>query len=748
MKKRTFAMNIVIVVLLSALFVGCGKNNDIDETTAEKKVYKAQYHDFTLDENEYISSEVLVGDTLYMLNQSYHQESGTMTAKLQKMKLTDYSVTSYPLELEEKYMILGLAVGDEGIWFSTQYTEWDENYEKLKKASYMLMYCDFEGNVLKTIDITDDVNAKMEENYAAYIPNIAEDEQGNVVITNCESFIMAYDKEGNKVADITENSYGNGFVVSESGEVYYSYMDSASWQQKLSYVDTKENKLGENILNTEIHNAYNMYMGAEQTIWLIEGNSLNSYDIQTKKKTEVLNWLDYDVNGDKIDYFGCTDEGKFVTVLVDYEQEKTIYEIVILEESEGEVIDKVTLTYATFGTDSEVTDAIIRFNKNSEKYRIQVKDYADYDDYETSMSAYNQAILDGTAADIVNVQWSDYKSYARKGLYADLGKLMDNDSDIRREDYFENVLKAYEVDGKLCAIPVSFSINTLTGKSSVWGTENGIEMKEIEQMIRNTPKDVVLMDYITKNSWLYVALQGTMDHYIDWTTGNCSFDSEEFISLLEIANTFPSEYDYDEEAMNAMEKYQSEKVLLENSSYYAIADYQITKALFGEKVTAIGYPGAAGNGGAIGNSGNLLAISDQCQYMDGAWEFIKYMLSEDYQTNHIYFGNPIHKGAFEKKLEEAAEAEYYTNEKGEKVESPKMTYGWDNVEISVYHATEEDMKEYREIVEGAVILASYDEGIMTMITEEVEPFFAGQKNAKDVASIIQSRVKIYVNENR
>ena len=36
----------------------------------------------------------------------------------------------------------------------------------------------------------------------------------------------------------------------------------------------------------------------------------------------------------------------------------------------------------------------------------------------------------------------------------------------------------------------------------------------------------------------------------------------------------------------------------------------------------------------------------------------------------------------------------------------------------------------------------------TIINEEVASFWAGQKSASDVAGIIQSRVEIYVNENR
>ena len=35
-----------------------------------------------------------------------------------------------------------------------------------------------------------------------------------------------------------------------------------------------------------------------------------------------------------------------------------------------------------------------------------------------------------------------------------------------------------------------------------------------------------------------------------------------------------------------------------------------------------------------------------------------------------------------------------------------------------------------------------------MITEEAEAFFKGQKTAKEVADIIQSRISMYVKENK
>ena len=42
----------------------------------------------------------------------------------------------------------------------------------------------------------------------------------------------------------------------------------------------------------------------------------------------------------------------------------------------------------------------------------------------------------------------------------------------------------------------------------------------------------------------------------------------------------------------------------------------------------------------------------------------------------------------------------------------------------------------------------YNEAISNIISEEAGAYFSGQKSARDVASVIQSRVQVYVNENR
>ena len=99
-------------------------------------------------------------------------------------------------------------------------------------------------------------------------------------------------------------------------------------------------------------------------------------------------------------------------------------------------------------------------------------------------------------------------------------------------------------------------------------------------------------------------------------------------------------------------------------------------------------------------------------------------------------------------MESAMEKEYYVDEHGNKVETAKMSYVLSDLEIDIYAATKEEVAEYRKIIEGATVLANYEKEILVMVEEEAEAFWDNKKSAEEVAEIIQSRVKIYVNESK
>ena len=58
------------------------------------------------------------------------------------------------------------------------------------------------------------------------------------------------------------------------------------------------------------------------------------------------------------------------------------------------------------------------------------------------------------------------------------------------------------------------------------------------------------------------------------------------------------------------------------------------------------------------------------------------------------------------------------------------------------------MDQIRELLETTTKMADYDNSIIQIVTEQAAPFFEGQKSAEEVAKLVQSKVNIYVNEQR
>ena len=58
------------------------------------------------------------------------------------------------------------------------------------------------------------------------------------------------------------------------------------------------------------------------------------------------------------------------------------------------------------------------------------------------------------------------------------------------------------------------------------------------------------------------------------------------------------------------------------------------------------------------------------------------------------------------------------------------------------------MQQIRELIETTTKMADYDNAIINIVTEQSALYFAGQKSAADVAKLVQSKVNIYVNEQR
>lgn len=604
-----------------------------------------------------------------------------------------------------------------------------------------------DGSVLSNVDI----KGIFDNAENAYVQYLAVNAEGTIFLS-ADSKIYAIDKEGKKLFDISVDTWINNMFVSKEGDIYVTMYGNEGMEVRP--VDTQTRSLGTALEGELVSNSlgYNSfyYKGINESLLIGSDSKVETYDFATDTKTELFHWLDVDLNRDDIQAFGELSDGRFWVLLNDRSGETNSFSLTYLTKTKAsEVVQKTELVYGTLWMDQDVRKNIINFNKTNDTYRITVKEY-NTDDYTTGLTNFNTDLTSGSGPDLINIAYIDFGQYAAKGVFEDLYPYMEKDG-IQRENYLENVFKAYEEDGKLYGIlPQFYVTSTLAKASKVSG--NGWTLSEMLDFVeKNNPENI--FQYGSRYSIFYYCIYNTIDEFINWETGECFFNGDDFIRVLEFANQFPEEADYSQQEEGTSSMIRSDKILLMQTSISSVQEYQMMNGLFGEEVNYVGYPNSERKGNMIQPTGGSMAINAKSENKDGAWEFIKSFLSEEYQNSLVRennsWGFPVSKAALEKQFKQDMTPEYYEDENGNKIEQTKTTWGYDDFEIEIYAATQEEIDAVREIITSAERIAgSTNEELINIITEETAPFFKGQKTAKETADIIQNRIQIYVSENR
>lgn len=723
-----------------AALAGCGDKGKEGSSQKENGgsgkdyVYTAEYQSVDIKD---MGNMTVNNDTVYFVEGNYNEETEEYKQTVKSIKIGETEPSEIPITLETNSYMNSLYVDTDGNFLTVLNVTEGEGENSIQK--YFLKRYGMDGTELTSVDISD--LGKDEEYF--YIQYMAVDSESNIYLTSGESCIWILDKDGNQIGKISTENWINSMFTLPNGKVAVSYWGNEG-NAVLSEIDAAAKSFGKNYKN--VPDANNGYVaGGENTIIGSNGNYVYSYDISNETSEELFSWINCDINGDNIRSVFMMEDGRIFAVSQDWSEEETKTEFIYLtKKPAAEVTQKETLTLGSMYVDTNVKKNVIQFNKTNEKYRIEVKEYAT-DDWEAGLSQLNNEIVSGNGPDIIDLSFGNAQLYIAKGILADLTPYVD--ADLNRGDYVEKAFNAYENDGKLYGIVPAFSVLTVMGKTSDVGEQQGWTIDDVMALIDSKPEGTELFAYCSKDTILYYMCNMSMDSFINWETGECTFNDGYFEKVLEFANRFPKEVEYNEDDESVPSRIQSGKLLLQEIGISDMQSYQMYKEMFGEPVTFIGFPSNGGTGSYINTSG-ALGINAKTAHMDGAWEFLKSFLTEEYQTEDVQWNFPVLRSALDAKFEEDMTPEYTEDENGQQIEQPKTTWGYDDFEVEIYAAKQEDVDAVKALIDSVDGVVNNSEEISNIITEEAAAFFEGQKSAKDVADIIQSRVKIYVNENR
>lgn len=559
-----------------------------------------------------------------------------------------------------------------------------------------------------------------------------------------------------EIASVINRS--DSILSREDGSLLVLYRDENDYTNLFSAAyDIVTNTLGEaTAMPTSLSwNGYSgMSVGTAHDLIFSSTSGVYSYTLGAAETTLLMNYVNSDVNISSFDGMVEIDDKSFFGVYrEDYSGNIEAGLFTYVDPSE--IADRAVIVMAGNYINSSYKQRVIEFNRSNEEYRIVLKEYDSYnsyDDYNAGYTQLNNDIVAGGMPDILLADASlPVDNYVAKGLLADISKLISEDEELSQTEFLQNVWDAYSVNGKLYYVIPRFAVVTMAAKTELVGDGSDWSMEKLKSVLAGMGENAQAIGEVTRNDFMNLAMQFCGSDFIDVETGKCNFNSDDFIAMMEFAKTLPEEINWDDISNDYWSSYEAQyrdnKTLLMQLyvSDFSNLGYQLNGYLGGE-FTLVGFPTQTGNGAYI-NAYDTMVLSAKSSVLDGAWEFVRYYLTDEYQEN-LSYGLPVNKKIFQEKSEQATKRPTYTDwATKEEIEYDQTMY-INGEEIVIPPLSEEQLKQLLDYMETVNTKHYYNESVLNIINEEMGSFYSGQKSAADAAAVIQSRVQIYVDESR
>ena len=384
-----------------------------------------------------------------------------------------------------------------------------------------------------------------------------------------------------------------------------------------------------------------------------------------------------------------------------------------------------------------------RYRYDTVKEEVERTEDMDNDSYRLAvrsalLSKLSIELMAGDAPDLI-INSMDYPQLNRPDLLLDLSEDLPDSSAI-----YNNVIEAAETQGHLYQMPLSFSLDGL--------------------LVNSTDVDTSVPGF-------------TYDSYRDYVSGPCNGTDPTLMTRLEftdacleqLGNTVYSDghYDFGSDSFPEMVSFVNSLILPDgnepdtfpiispdeeyveppSSSYvYIGSPFNLLTTTEGrvEDMILYGFPSPEPSGLVV-NIYQSVAVSAATDAPDKCHDFVSSLIGPEYQDLFTSdFGLPVNRDSLSAAC--VNDCERYNNTI-RIYEIQSAVYGWEDPDRSQLPG---DPDQLFEIIDGYISSASgirsADPTVLMIVREEIQAYFAGQKNIDEITGIIQDRVDTLIEE--
>ncbi|KPU46144.1 putative ABC transporter substrate-binding protein YesO [Oxobacter pfennigii] len=435
-----------------------------------------------------------------------------------------------------------------------------------------------------------------------------------------------------------------------------------------------------------------------------------------------------------------------------------------------------TLTVSVMTKDMYLDTAVKLFEEQHPGVTIDVKEYTSNplpasdgkntsirvgekpEDVEKYVSAMNTQLMSGNGTDIMLLSPLPYENYIDKNMLVNLSDMIQSDESFDMGKYYANILDAMKYNGNLYGLPLSVNLNVLEANKALldkynididdskWSWEDFEQAAQ--EIVENSKKDgaqgMYALSGMDGSTIMSSLVSESYDKFVDKNEKAAGFDSREFVALLNMAKSMiDSGYVNTDTSQGKITDLAARgNTVFSAGGIRNYMDMMMAKQTYSDGVEFLNYPGEGA--GLSFTTNTLYGISNNSSNKELAWEFLKFLASDEMMSQNSLVGLPVNKTASEKSAQNAVEmSKKVSSSNG----NAKIMMNMNGQSINLNKPiTEEDVKVIQELLTDAEKYTNADQKVLSIIREETAAFFAGQKTAEDTAKTIQDRVNTYINE--
>jgi ABC-type glycerol-3-phosphate transport system substrate-binding protein len=366
----------------------------------------------------------------------------------------------------------------------------------------------------------------------------------------------------------------------------------------------------------------------------------------------------------------------------------------------------------------------------------------------------NTSLMSGSGADILAMDVLPFYKYARNGSLENLDAFMDADSGFDKSVYQANVLDAARYHDGLWFLPIDYTFDyyaydatLLAPDAAEFGVNQAFTVEELMALgmteFDGSARLFNSYDFTQGGGSMFdLLLNENSSRFVDLETRTASFADGEFARLLQTVKDYAAS-DYIPAGARSQG---TDRYFFKLKNNFAVLQ-QLASASGRRMMVRTG-----ANAGGIETDDQIAGIAARAEgavpfgYTQGyginaqsknkrtAWEFLKFLLSEEMQISTSIMVNslPLHNNARAKKAELALSGALMGRQQ------------------ALSEADTEILRQYNQAIEtlSASInsMAIEDTVITDMIMQEAAAFFNGTRTAGECARALQNKAELYLNE--